>query len=167
MVFIIFHVQGYIVCEVLYVWSENHTERMCGGSPMCRRVREHDESPKEKMSFWKGNHLIDFSLGVLCIISLSGIYFPLWSLRLLGAAGNMEMDLSLLVSLYFIKQLSINSILFMGFFQLNLVAGVLVQILSSIFAIYLFFRICSEWNTMKYTVFTVWFIKNKSSTKTF
>ncbi len=77
MVFIIFHVQGYIVCEVLYVWSESNTERICGGSPMCRRVREHDESPKEKMSFWKGNHLIDFSLGVLCIISRSGIYFPL------------------------------------------------------------------------------------------
>lgn len=46
---------------------------------MCRRVREHDESPKEKTSFWNGNHLNDFCLGVLGIIalSLSGIAFPL------------------------------------------------------------------------------------------
>lgn len=63
---------------------------------MCKRVREHDESQKEEMSFWNGNHLIDFCLGVFRhngSISLSGIAFPL---RLLDAVGNhMEMDLSI------------------------------------------------------------------------
>lgn len=51
MAFVIFHVQGYILCVVLYVkmhvWSESNTERICGGSAMCRRVKEHDESQKD------------------------------------------------------------------------------------------------------------------------
>lgn len=54
----------------MHAWSESNTERIRGGSTMCKRVREHDESQKEEMSFWNGNHLIDFCLGVLGIMAL-------------------------------------------------------------------------------------------------
>lgn len=52
---------------------------ICEGSTMCKRVREHDESQQEEMSFWNGNHSIDFLSGGFRhndSLSLGGIAFP-------------------------------------------------------------------------------------------
>lgn len=89
---IIQHLLYFIVC-VWYcmfrcMFGVKAIQREFVEAAQCAEEWESMMNLKEKMSFWNGNHLIDFCLGVLGImaLSLSGIAFPL-SAEVSGCSG--------------------------------------------------------------------------------